>query len=208
MASGIPTGGSSAGPGESPRPHHHKVFSAARAGHLDTFLRRFLYRPDRLAERYVQPGSRVLDFGCGPGFFTREFARRAGDTGTVIAVDVQEEMLCLLREKMEREGLLPRIRTHRCAPDSLGFPPGCDGTVDVAFAIFVIHEVPDSRKVFREISSLLRPGGLFFYSEPPMIVSSRGFRANLAQAEEAGLRLVERRFFFVNRAAVLRKDSG
>ena len=75
----------------------HNVFSAERAAHLDSRLRRFLYRPDQLAERYVKPGNRVLDFGCGPGFFTREFAKRVGDTGMVLAVDVQEEMLRILR---------------------------------------------------------------------------------------------------------------
>jgi len=199
------TGGSTATPGDTPHPHHHEVFSASRAGHLDTRFRRVLYRPDRLAERYVKPGNHILDFGCGPGFFTREFARRVGDTGTVIAVDLQEEMLRILREKMEREGLMSRIRTHQCAPDTLGLSPEVDGTVDVAFAIFVVHEVPDPRKLFREISSLLVPGGLFFYSEPPFVVPGKEFRANLAEAEKAGLKAVEQRFFFVNRAAVLRK---
>jgi ubiquinone/menaquinone biosynthesis C-methylase UbiE len=198
---------SSASLAEPPSPHRHEVFSAAKAGHLDTRIRRFLYRPGRLAERYVRPGSRVLDFGCGPGFFTREFARRVGDNGMVIAVDLQEEMLHLLREKMSREGLLPRIRTHQSAPNTLGLPHELEGTIDVAFAIFVVHEVPEPRKLFREISSLLRPGGLFFYAEPPFIVSAMEFRSTLAQAEETGLRLVEWRFFFVNRAAVLQKGS-
>jgi ubiquinone/menaquinone biosynthesis C-methylase UbiE len=194
---------------ENPKKHrHHEVFSASRAGHLDSRLRRFIYRPDRLAERYVKPGNRVLDFGCGPGFFTREFAKRVGHTGSVIAVDVQEEMLRLLREKLEPEGLMPRIRTHRCKPDSLGLTPDRDGTVDVAFTIFVVHEVPDPAKLFREIAALLVPGGLLFYSEPPFIVSGGEFRDNLALAEEAGLRLVERSFFFVNRAALLRKEWG
>ena len=192
---------------ENPKKHrHHEVFSASRAGHLDSRLRRFIYRPDRLAERYVKPGDRVLDFGCGPGFFTREFAKRVGDTGTVIAADLQEEMLRILREKLEPEGLMPRIRTHRCEPDSLGLTPERDGTIDVAFTIFVVHEVPDPAKLFREIAALLVPGGLLFYSEPPFIVSGGEFRENLARAEEAGLRLVETRFFFVNRAAVLRKE--
>jgi SAM-dependent methyltransferase len=202
----LPTGG--ANPGKRPIPRHHKVFPASRAGILDTRLRRFLYRPDRLAERYVHPGSRVLDFGCGPGFFTREFARRAGDNGMVIAVDLQEEMLRVLREKMEPEGLMPRIRTHRCAPDTIGLSQQCEGTVDAAFAIFVVHEVPDSQKLFQEIASLLAPEGLLFYSEPLFIVSGREFSANLLKAEKAGLELVERRFFFLNRAAVLRKESG
>ena len=196
---------SSSRPEKPPHPYHHEVFSASKAGHLDTRFRLLLYRPDRLAERYVQPGNRVLDFGCGPGFFTREFAKRVEGTGCVIAVDLQEEMLRIVREKMEREGLISRIRTHRCAPDSLNLPPELNGTIDVAFAIFVVHEVPDPQKLFREISSLLVPGGLFFYSDPPVIVPGGEFRAYLADAEMAGFRLVERRLFFVNRAAVLQK---
>jgi SAM-dependent methyltransferase len=193
-------------PSENPKKHrHHEVFSASRAGHLDSRLRRFIYRPDRLAERYVKPGDRVLDFGCGPGFFTREFATSVGDTGMVIAADLQEEMLDILREKLEPEGLMPRIRTHRCAPGSIGLPADLNGTFDTAFAIFVVHEVPDPAKLFREIAMLLKSGGTFFYSEPPFIVSGGEFRDNLARAEVAGLRLVETRFFFVNRAAVLRK---
>ena len=195
---------SSAGAKEPKRPHH-EVFSASRAGHLDSRLRRFIYRPDRLAERYVKPGDLVLDFGCGPGFFTREFAKKTGDTGRVIAVDLQEEMLRLLREKLEPEGLMPHIRTHQCAQDSIGLSPEWDRKIDVAFAIFVVHEVPDPKKLFREISLLLRPGALLFYSEPPFVVSGAEFRDNLALAQEAGLRLIESRLFFVNRAAVLRK---
>jgi ubiquinone/menaquinone biosynthesis C-methylase UbiE len=184
---------------------HHEVFSAARASHLDTRFRRLLYRPDRLAERYVKPGDRVLDFGCGPGFFTREFARRAGSTGTVIAVDVQEEMLRLLREKLGPEGLMPRIRTHRCEADSLGLTPEKDGSIDIAFTIFVVHEVPDPGKLFRELLALLVPGGLLFISEPPLVVTAREFDSTLEQAAEAGLRQVERRHYFVNRAALLKK---
>jgi len=185
----------------------HSVFSAERAAHLDSRLRRFIYRPEQLAERYVKPGNQVLDFGCGPGFFTREFAKRVGDTGMVIAVDLQEEMLRILQEKMGPEGLLPRIKTQRCDPDSLTLSPDYDGKIDVAFTIFVVHEVPDAAKLFQEISTLLVPGGLLFISEPLIIVSGKEFRYTLSLAQEAGLQLVERRLFFVNRAAVLRKEG-
>jgi ubiquinone/menaquinone biosynthesis C-methylase UbiE len=187
-------------------PHkHHDVFSYENAAHLDTKFRRILYRPDRLADRYVKPGDRVLDFGCGPGFFTREFAKRVGEKGSVIAADLQEEMLAIVREKLTAEGLMSQVKTHRCQPDSLGLSPEKDGLVDVAFAIFVVHEVPDREKLFSEIAAMLVPGGLFFYSEPPIIVSGSEFRESCALAEKAGLRLVESRFFFVNRAAVLKK---
>jgi SAM-dependent methyltransferase len=185
--------------------HHHDVFSAKRAASLDTRLRRFLYRPDQLAKRYVNPGDRVLDFGCGPGFFTREFARRAGERGQVFSVDLQEEMLGILRGKLEPEGLMPGIHTHRCKPDSLDLPPELMGTFDVAFTIFVVHEVPDPANLFREISLLLKPGGTLYYTEPPMVVSGKEFRGNLALAEMAGFRQAARFFYFVNRAAVLKK---
>jgi SAM-dependent methyltransferase len=187
------------GTGEPQRTHHHEVFSAARAGHLDSRLRRFLYRPGCLAERYVKPGDCVLDFGCGPGFFTREFAKQVGETGLVFSVDLQEEMLQILRKKLEPEGLLPRIRTYRCEPDSINLPVDLNGTIDVAFSIFVVHEVPDPAKLFREIAALIRPGGTLYYTEPPFIVSGGEFRDNLALAEDAGFRLVETKFFFVNR---------
>ena len=205
MANSKNSGKSSASTEELRHPPHHEVFSASRAGHLDSRLRRFIYRPDRLAERYVKPGDRVLDFGCGPGFFTREFAKKAGDAGIVIAVDLQEEMLRLLREKLEPEGLMPRIRIHQCAKDSLGLSPEWDGKIDVAFAIFVVHEVPDPKRLFREIAALLVPGGLLFLAEPPFIVPGREFRDTIMRAEEAGLDLVETKLFFVNRVAVLRE---
>ncbi len=194
-------------PGESPKKHHHhEVFSAKNAAHLDTRLRRFIYRPDRLAERYVRYGDRVLDFGCGPGFFTREFAKKVGEIGQVYAVDLQEEMLAILRGKLDHTELMSRIRTHRCEPDSISLPPELHGTFDIAFTIFVVHEVPDPEKLFSEIAALVKPGGTFFYSEPPFIVSGREFKEHLAEAEKAGFRVIERSFFFVNRAAVLRKE--
>jgi ubiquinone/menaquinone biosynthesis C-methylase UbiE len=195
-------------PGEnSKKHHHHEVFSAEKAGHLDTRMRRFLYRPDQLAERYVKPGDRVLDFGCGPGFFTREFAKRTGENGQVFSVDLQKEMLAILQKKLEPEGLMPRIRTHQCRPDSIDLPPDLNGTFDIAFTIFVVHEVPDPAKLFREISLLLKPGGTLFYTEPPFIVSGKEFREKLALAEEAGFRQVGRSLFFVNRAVALKKEQ-
>ena len=185
--------------------HARDVFSAENAAHLDTKFRRFLYRPNALAERYVKPGDRVLDFGCGPGFFTRAFAQRVGEGGTVIAADLQEEMLAIVREKLTAEGLISRVKTHQCKPDSLDLFPDIDGFVEEAFAIFVVHEVPDKEKLFREIAAMLVPGGTFFYSEPPFLVPKKEFSENLALMEKLGLAVVETRWYFVNRAALLKK---
>ncbi|PKL65926.1 MAG: methyltransferase type 11 [Methanomicrobiales archaeon HGW-Methanomicrobiales-3] len=183
----------------------HEVFDPKHADHLDTPLRRFLYRPDRLAERLVAPGGRVLDFGCGPGFFTRAFAQRVGETGQVFSADLQEEMLAIVREKMAREGLMHRVTTHRCRPDTIGLPAELNGTFDLATAIFVVHEVPDPERLFSEFATLLKKGGTFFFSEPPILVSGREFSGKIALAESCGFRLVSRSWYFVNRAAVFER---
>jgi SAM-dependent methyltransferase len=77
--------------------------------------------------------------------------------------------------------------------------------VDIAFAIFVVHEVPDPQRLFREIAAILKPGGRFFYSEPIIVVPGRQWRANLAVAESARFHVIERRWYFLNRAALLEK---
>jgi ubiquinone/menaquinone biosynthesis C-methylase UbiE len=147
----------------------------------------------------------VLDFGCGPGFFTREFAKRTGDSGMVLAVDLQAEMLGILKEKLEPDGLMPRIRTHQCADDTINLPPEWNGRIDVAFAIFVVHEVPDSKQLFREIHALLKPGGHVFFAEPLFIVKADEFRNSLLLAQDVGFELVETTSLFIHRAAVLKK---
>ena len=192
-------------PTEKPNHRQREIFSVRKAAHLDTPLRHFIYRPDRLAGKYAKPGDRVLDFGCGSGFFTRAFAKRVGENGKVFSVDLQEEMLAIVRKKMEAEGLSGRVTTHQCRPDSINLPPEMNGTFDLATAIFVVHEVPDPEKLFHEIALLLRTGGTFFFSEPPFEVSGREFREKVALAEEAGFLQAERGFYFVNRMAVLRK---
>ncbi len=155
----------------------------------------------------MRPGNRVLDFGCGPGFFTREFACRVGESGHVIAVDVQDGMLKLLREKLEPEGLMPRVTTHQCAPDALSLDPAKDGKIDIAFTIFVVHEVPDAQKLFREIAALLVPGGELFLAEPRFVVSADEFKTTLSKAAKEGFLQNGTPSFFMSRTALLRKVS-
>jgi cyclopropane fatty-acyl-phospholipid synthase-like methyltransferase len=55
-----------------------------------TFRIRDLLRPRRdvLAEAPIKPGSRVLDFGCGPGSYTTVAAQMVGEAGKVYALDL------------------------------------------------------------------------------------------------------------------------
>src|SRR5689334_15770776 len=58
-------------------------------------------RPDLLlAALKLRPGDAVADIGAGTGYYTRRLAKLVGDKGTVYAVDIQQEMLDLLTNKM------------------------------------------------------------------------------------------------------------
>jgi len=185
---------------------NHEVFPVSRASHLDGWFRRFLFQPDRLAKQYVRPGDMVLDIGCGPGLLTRASARIAGDAGQVIAVDIQNGMLEILKEKATKEGLISRIRLHKAEPQSLGLAE--PGSIDIAFAFYVVHEVPDAARLIQEVFTLLAPGGKFLIVEPKFIVSAAEFKTSLAIAASTGFIRVCSPSFFLSRAVLLRKDEG
>jgi len=159
---------------------NHEVFPVSRAGYLDGWWRHLKYQPGRLVHRYVHPGDTVLDIGCGPGLFTLPIARRVGENGRVIAVDLQEGMLEILKEKAAQDGLLARIRLHKAEQQSLALE--YPGGIDVAFGCCVVHEVPDAARLMREVFSLLGPGGVFIIAEPKHEVPADEFETTLAMA--------------------------
>ena len=185
---------------------NHEVFPVSRASYLDGWWRRFKYQPGRLVNTYVHPGDTVLDIGCGPGLFTLPIARRVGKNGQVIAVDLQEGMLEILKEKATQEELLARIRFHKAEPHSLvlEYP----GRIDVAFGCCVVHEVPDAARLMREVFSLLVPGGTFLIAEPKHEVPSDEFEKTLAMAASAGFRMAGIPFVLRSHTALLSKDDG
>jgi SAM-dependent methyltransferase len=154
-------------------------------------LRRFFERPEKILAPLVSEGMLVLEPGCGMGYFTLDLARMVGPKGRVVAVDLQEKMLAGLRRRAARAGLLDRIDARLAGPDRLGVAD-LTGRVDVAFALHVVHEVPDPAGLFAEIAAALKPGGRLLFVEPPGHVSEEAFAALLALAEQAGLRVVER----------------
>ena len=77
---------------------------------FDNPLRRFWHDPVKMFGPYVQPGSAVLDVGCGLGWASLGLARLVGSDGVVFSVDIQERMLAALGRRARRAGLAERIR--------------------------------------------------------------------------------------------------
>ena len=97
-----------------------KVCPVEKAGVLDNFLRRLLQNPQKILKPYISKGMKVLDFGCGPGIFSVEMAKMVGDSGKVIAADLQDGMLEKVRQKIKGTELEKRIELHECESVKIG----------------------------------------------------------------------------------------
>ena len=166
---------------------------------MDSRLRRLFQSPDRILYGHVKEGMKVLDFGCGPGFFTEEIAKRVGETGSVIAVDLQQGMLDILRRKMHGSGFEARVKLHKCTEDRLGL----SDEVDLVFAFYVMHELRDATAFLKEFRSMLGTNGRLYIAEPRAHVAKRGFDRTISSAEEVGFSLIERRARLLTKIAVL-----
>ena len=78
----------------------NRICPIERASSLDTKVRRCFQNPWKILSPYISEGMTVLDFGCGPGYFTIDMAQMVGKTGRVIAADLQEGMLQKLKDKI------------------------------------------------------------------------------------------------------------
>jgi len=160
------------------------VCSHKHAFFLDNFIRRIFQNPKKILSPYVKEGDTAVDIGCGPGFFTLELAGLVGETGQVLAVDLQKEMLSKVTTKAvlkQRSGI---IRPVRCTQTDLNLP---DGTrADFILAYWMVHETLDQDNFFRQLSAGLRPGGQVLVVEPPFHVSAKAFSATQKHATDRG----------------------
>jgi ubiquinone/menaquinone biosynthesis C-methylase UbiE len=176
------------------------VCSYKKAWTLDNWFRKLIQNPYKIVSKYIEAGQTVLDLGCGPGFFSLAMAELVGEKGKVISVDIQEEMLLILREKSERKGLKSRIVLHKAMPEKIGISE----KVNFALAFYMVHEVPDKKKFLSEVSSYLMPDGKFLMVEPKFHVSESSFEDTLRIARSAGLERVSEPRILFSRAVLLK----
>jgi ubiquinone/menaquinone biosynthesis C-methylase UbiE len=177
-----------------------RICPVEKAGGLDNSIRRFLQNPQKILKPYIKKGMTVLDLGCGPGFFSIEIAKLLNGTGKVIAADLQEGMLEKVKYKIKSTELEQRISIHRCHKDSINLT----GKVDFVLAFYMIHEVPNQVKLFKELKSILTPNGQIFIIEPKFHVSSKSFNSMTEKAKKVGLEISDSPKVFFSRSIVLK----
>ena len=160
-----------------------RICPVSLSGTLDNRFRRLFQDPVKILSPYVKDGMTALDLGCGPGFFTIAMAGLVGESGRVIAADLQDGMLRRLGKKISGTEFENRIMLHKCEEEGLNLKK----RLDFALAFYMVHEVPDKARLFREIFDLLKPGAGFLVVEPKFFhVSGEEFKNTVNHAMSAG----------------------
>jgi len=175
------------------------VCPVERAGALDNSIRRLLQNPKKILQPFIRKGMTAVDFGCGPGFFTVEMARMLNGEGEVIAADLQEGMLEIVRQKIKGTALENTVRLHKCGEDTTGLTV----KADLILAFYMIHEVPDQVKLFKELKTILKPDGKLLIIEPRFHVNKMAFEAMTKKLEDSGFKINGRPRVFLSRAVVM-----
>lgn len=146
-------------------------------------------------------GDVVADLGCGTGYFARRMARAVAPKGRVYAVDIQPEMLALMKDLLEKEGTTNVIPVLGEAGD----PRLPKGGLDWILLVDVYHEFQQPKAMLAKMRESLKPttGRIALLEYRLEGDSARHIRAEhrmspaqvLAEWQPAGFRLVARHEF-------------
>jgi ubiquinone/menaquinone biosynthesis C-methylase UbiE len=118
--------------------------------------------PEKLLKALnLKPGQTICDFGCGNGYYTVRLAKRVGPRGAIYAVDIQQEMLDLLTNKMAElniRNVLPVLGT-------VTDPKLPNASVDLVFMVDVYHEFDFPYEMVDAMCRSLKSGGRIVFVE-------------------------------------------
>ena len=104
----------------------------------------------------LEPGQKVLEVGCGPGFFTIPAARIVGQKGSVHALDINPLAVERVQQKIEKESVT-NIKTILADAAQTGLP---DQSFDLIFVFGLAHPIGDLENILTELHRLLKPAGI------------------------------------------------
>jgi len=134
----------------------------SQAGMLLHPLRGWLQPVIPILDKFgLRPGATVLELGPGPGYFTAEAARIVGPEGRVVCVDLQPGMLQMLAGRLEEAS----VRNACLLAGDATRLPLAGASVDAAFLVTVLGEIPDRPQALTELRRVLKPGGVLSFSE-------------------------------------------
>jgi precorrin-6B methylase 2 len=114
-----------------------------------------------LRELALKPGMVVADVGAGTGYIARRMAAAVGASGAVFAVDVQPEMIEMLKA-LASKAKLPQIKPVLGSVSDVKLAAA---SVDLAIMVDVYHELEFPREVMLSLVRAMKPGGRVVFVE-------------------------------------------
>lgn len=109
----------------------------------------------------VKPGMTICDMGCGNGFYSLQLAKMVGNEGKILAVDIQSEMLRLLKARAEEQG----IENIELVLGDIDDPKLPEGKVDLIMCVDVYHEFSHPEEMLAGMRKSLKPDGMIVMLE-------------------------------------------
>jgi len=110
-------------------------------------------------------GQKVLEVGCGPGFFSVPAAKIVGENGIVYALDIHPLAIKRVQEKMKKEGI-GNIETVLADATKTGLP---DKGIDIAFLFGFVHHTEGLENILSELYRVLRQEGVLSIEKTPWV---------------------------------------
>jgi len=104
----------------------------------------------------LEPGQKVLEVGCGPGFFTVPAARIVGEKGSVYTLDINPLAVERAQQKINEEGVT-NVKTVLADAAHTGLP---GQSFDLAFVFGFAHPIGGMENILTELHRLLKPAGI------------------------------------------------
>ena len=168
---------------------------------FDNPLRRIFHKPEEIFAPYLHEGMIAIDLGCGMGYFSIGMARMVGESGKIIAVDLQQKMLDALTTQAAKAGVADRIAAVLCEENNIG----SHEEVDFALAFWMAHETPDIFDFLKQVQAILKKSGKLLLAEPKLHVTGDAFKKTLALAEKAGFKYLASPIISLSHSALFEK---
>ncbi len=176
--------------------HFHKFpMPQFMANLIDNPFRRRIQPPQETPIRHgIHPGMTVLEVGPGNGTYTIATARRVGNSGRVVTVDIEPKMLQRVTQRAQAEGIT-NLEARLANVYELPFD---DETFDLVYMIAVINEIPRPERALREFQRVLKSNGKLVFSELFMDPDYQLASTLIRRVNPVGFQLSERtgNFFY------------
>ncbi|MFX0077579.1 MAG: methyltransferase domain-containing protein [Candidatus Hermodarchaeota archaeon] len=154
----------------------------------NAWRRRFIQKPEKVANNLnLKPGMILIDVGPGKGSYTKAVAEKLLPNGKVYAIDIQENVIKKLKQKVDEEkipNIIPKIEdVHNLSFES--------ESVDRILAIACLPEIPNPVLALEEFKRILKPGGIVSLCELLMDPDYPLRKTEKKWASKAGLEFLE-----------------